>query len=524
LFLWVAQYLPESIRDNFDQFAPMSHLDPMLRGIIYFADVAYFVVLSMGALGLTMWALSRRRSGSDRQVVVRRILATGAVFGIFMATPAIASAASGQIDLTPEKRETVSVATHEVIKKVGDKPITITAFSQAVSGEASQVRTLVRKYKAAGANIKSRIIDPDISPALAAASGITDYNTYLIQVGERTQEIDDIVESTVTSSIALLSQDNPPSACFTNGHGERRFDDFGAEGMTSFAARLLHAGYHSERVILEAEGADKLLAECRVVLVMGPRSNFTPEEIATLRDFGLKKGRLVIAGDAVRGDSSQLNEIIQPWGLKFLDGAVRDPQSLADDSAAVVSSRYPTASSVADVVFNDDAPVVFPNTLALQKTLEEESDEGPQVSILVESSPESYLIDPRTGSRKQDEKTKQEIPKQPYPIAALTFASEISGEGTDAAQASTRIGVLGTADMATNRYQKTAANQDLFVRLVQKVAQDDDIVSAYREIGQDASFTITGDQRRTLIRQTVVLPSLAAMVFVPFVLWRLKRG
>jgi ABC-type transport system involved in multi-copper enzyme maturation permease subunit len=518
LFLWVAQYLPDSVKSTFDRFAPMAHLDPMLRGIIYFADVAYFVVLSAGALGLTMWALSRRQSGTDRQVLVRRLVATGAVFGLFFATPSIASAATGQIDLTPEKRETVSDTTREIIKKIGDMPIVLTSFSQAVSGEASQVRTTVRKYKAAGANIKARIIDPDISPGLAAASGITDYNTYLIQVGDKKPvEIDDIVESTVTSTIALMSQEKPPNACFISGHGERKHDEFGEQDMSSFSARLLDIGYHSERVILKAEGGMDLLKECRVVLLMGPRSNMDPEEIKILREYAQEKGRLVVVGDAVRGDVDQLNQIIEPWGLRFYKGAVRDPQSLADDPAAVVSSRYPTANSIVDIIHHDDSPVVFSNTLAIENLIPDNADEGPQISVLVESSPQSYLIDPKTEKRLSKD-------AQPYAIAAITDDREISGSGTDSKLSSTRIGVVGSADMASNRYQKTAANQEFFIRLVQKVAQDDELISAYREIGQNATFTITGDQRRTLIRQTVVLPGLAALVFVPFVLWRLKRG
>jgi len=43
-------------------------------------------------------------------------------------------------------------------------------------------------------------------------------------------------------------------------------------------------------------------------------------------------------------------------------------------------------------------------------------------------------------------------------------------------------------------------------------------------VGANSQFNITGPQREALIQKTVVLPTLAALVFVPFVLWRLKRG
>ena len=106
----------------------------------------------------------------------------------------------------------------------------------------------------------------------------------------------------------------------------------------------------------------------------------------------------------------------------------------------------------------------------------------------------------------------------------MASLSETTGEGENATNASTRIGIVGSSEVASNDYQKSFGNQELFIRLLQNVAKDDDIVSAYREIGESSKFAITGAQRRVLIRQTVVLPGLAAMIFIPFVLWRLRRG
>ncbi len=515
LFLWIVQYLPENVRGKLDQFAPVEHFNPLLRGVLPFEDVAYFVALALGALGLAVYALSRRRAGNDRQVLIRRVLAVSAATGAFLATPAVAGAASGQIDLTPEQRETVSRATTEVIDKVGDVPIELTAFSQNVSLEASNLRATVRKYKEAGANITERVIDPDISPALALSSGVTDYNTYLLKVAGRTQELDDLIESTVTSGIALLAQTDPPMACFVQGHGERRLTDSQPEGLTSFAARLRIIGYNPGQIFLAGKGAQDLLDQCAVVLVIGPRSTMPAGELATLAAYAKAKGRLIVAADAVRGDVNQLNSLIQPWGLKYFPDPVRDPQSLADDPAAVVSSRFPSASAIVDVLNHDDTPVVFSNSLALNK-IPTAAGGDPPVTALVQSSPESYFVGPDG----------KELPrtKAVYTLAGLADVGELIGEGTGATLTSTRVGVLGSSEVASNQYQKSFGNQEFFIRLLQYVAQDDVIVSAYREVGASSQFTITGDQRTSLIRKAVVTPALAALIFVPFVLFRLKRG
>lgn len=516
LFLRIIDYLPENLRGKVDQFGPLDHLNPFLRGVITAEDIAYFVVLSAGSLGLAVYAISRRRAGTDRRVLARRVLSAAAATGVFLATPALAGAASGEIDLTPNDRETVSRATTEVLAKVGAVPIQITAFSPAISLEASEVRGTVRKYGAAGANITDRIIDPDISPALAQSSGVTDYNTYLLRVGDRTEEIEDLIESTLTTAISRLAEDELPLACFTQGYGERQLTNTQPEGLTSFAARLRLIGYNPAQIFLSGKGADDLLRECAVVVVMGPRTTMPEAEVATLQSYAQAKGRLIVAADSERGDIAQLNSLLVPWGLQFLPDPIRDPQSLADDPAAVVSSRYASASEIVDVLNNDDTPVVFSNTLAIDRAGAAAEDEGPQIAALVQTSPQSYRVD------QQDQRIADT--EAVYTVAGFTRASEVAGEGTGATLTSTRVGVLGSADVATNRYQKSFGNQEFLIRMLQYIAQDDIIISAYREVGESSQFNVTGKQRTTLIRQTVVLPSLAALVFVPFVLWRLKRG
>lgn len=515
LVLRLISFLPENLRGKVDQFSPLDRLNPMLDGVLPAEDVAYFLVLAAAALCIAIYSLSRRRAGSDRRVIVQRVAAVIGVSVFVIGTPAVAGAVSGEIDLTPGDRETVSAATKEVLSKLGDTPIVLTAFSPSISLEASQARATVRKYAAGGANIEVKIIDPDISPALARASGVIDYNDYLLQVDGKTQEIDDLVESTVTTAIAQLAQTDPPLACFTQGHGERRINDVQDEGLTSFAVRLRIIGYRTGEVFLSAKGAPELLEQCRVVLVMGPRTTMPAKNLAMLQNYAKAQGRLVVAADPVRGDIDQLNQLVSPWGLKFLPEQLRDPQSLADDPAAIVSSRYPSASSVVDTLSKDDTPVVFSNSLAIDKA-GDSGEEGPQVASLVQSSPKSYRVD-EAGKRLPDT-------EGVHTLAGFTYTPEREEAGQTPVLTSTRVGVLGTADAAANLYQKSFGNQELVVRMTQFVAGDDVIISAFREVGQSAQFQITGDQRSSLIRQTVVLPTLAALVFVPFVFWRLRRG
>jgi hypothetical protein len=238
----------------------------------------------------------------------------------------------------------------------------------------------------------------------------------------------------------------------------------------------------------------------------------------TLLDYTKANGRLIVAADSVRGDLDQMNQLVNPYGLSMSKESIRDPESLADDPAAIVSTHYPTSSSVVDVLYHDRTPVIFNDSLAIDKMpgFGDEGTGGPHLTTLVQSSPRSYKVD---ASGKTIPNT-----TAVYTMAALSDATQIHGSATDAVQYGTIVGAIGSADVASNEYQKAFGDQEFFIRLVQHVARSNDIVSAYRDIGENAQFNITGPQRQALIKKTVVLPSLAALVFVPFVLWRLKRG
>ena len=111
-----------------------------------------------------------------------------------------------------------------------------------------------------------------------------------------------------------------------------------------------------------------------------------------------------------------------------------------------------------------------------------------------------------------------------HTLAGVIYLPEPNAPDQATRLTSRRVGVLGTADVAANAYQKSFGNQELMIRLTQFIAGEDVIISAYREVGQNAQFQITAAQRSSLIRQTVVLPTLAALIFVPLVYFRLRRG
>ena len=515
LFLWILEYAPGWIGDWLRSLGPAAHFDAFPRGIVYGDDAAYFLAVTALGLGLAVSALNRERPGRTARSVVRRGAVLGLVLGLGAGGTALAAEVDAKVDLTPDGRNTVTDATRKVLREVR-APIRLTGFAQPFTAEEAQLRALVKQYRAAGADITARQLDPDVQPAAARSAGVTLYGEVLVEIGERRETIDGATEGALTGAIHRLGATASRRACFTVGHGERSITDESRLGLSSVADQLRsRLFYEVKPVALGVAGAREELARCTLVVVAGPQVPFLPAELALLREYGGRNGRLVVLADGAGGPRDQLNELLAPWALSYGPGVVSDLSALAGDPASVVSSRYPSSSPATVGLRDRDVPVVFVNSAPVARL--GDGDRDGYVSPLVLSSPKSWLASapggPRTGRA-----------DGPFTLAALVDQSRVTEAGDRMAIDRTRVGVVGSVDIAANRGLELLGNDDFVLALVQWVARDDDLVAAVRPPTGLYKLVLTEGERNRLIRQGIVLPSLLVLLPLPLAVLRLRRG
>lgn len=531
LFLWILEYAPGWIGDWLGSLGPAAHFDAFTRGVLYGDDIAYFLAVTALGLALAVAALDRERPGRTSRSLVRRGAVLGLVLGLGAGGTALASDVDAKVDLTSDGRNTLTDATRKVLRAV-HSPIRLTGFAQPFSSEEAQARALVRQYRAAGADIALRQLDPDVQPASARAAGITLYGEILVEIGDRREVIDGPTEGALTSAIHRLATLSSPRACFTVGHGERASTDKSRLGLSSLTAQLRSRLFYDVKdVALAVPGAAGELARCTLVVVAGPQVPFLPEELALLEGYsraGLERltppssgghpeapgGRLVVALDGARGPRDQLNTLLAPWGVAYGPGVVSDLSSLAGDRASVVSATYPSSSPATLALREHGLPVVFVNSAPVVETGEHQES---HVSPLVLSSPKSWLAAAPDGVRVGGH-------EGPFALAVLADHSRLGDGGDQPAVNRTRVGVLGSVEVAANRGVELLGNGDFMAALVQWVARDDDLVAAVRPSTGLYKLVLTEGQRNRLIRQGIVFPSLLVLVPLPVALLRLKRG
>ena len=514
LFLWVLDYAPGWIGDSLAALGPTQHFDSFPKGVIYWDDVAYFVVVTLVGLGLAVAVLERSRPGQTLGSLLRRGASFGALLALLGGTIALAGDIRGQVDLTPTQLHTVTETTRDAIHKVAklNAPLHITGFAGSLSQDAADIRALVKSYRSAGATIHLEMIDPDLEPGKAQQAGITGYGEAVVALGDRREVLTDTSQGPLTNVLLRLSRPFPPRICFTAGHGERDIADRSGSGTSTLAAALRYLGFEIKTLGLAAAGAAAELRDCVAVIVAGPQYDLLPVEVDLLSRFAQNNGRLMILADAFsQGPRSQLNRMLAPWDVAIGDAVVRDPSGLADDPSSVVSLDYGSGASPPVARLQEQGvPIVLTNALSIESPANAASNTT--FTELIRSSSKSWRED--QGTRRSG----------PFVLAALADSSRLEGTAEAPSVARTRIGVVGTVEVATNRMIDILGNQQFVTALVQWIAQDDDVVAAGRPPAGFTKLVLTGAQKNRLIRQGIVLPTLALLVPLPLAALRLRRG
>jgi ABC-2 type transport system permease protein len=514
LGLWTLQFanrmLGPDIGRRIADVSPANHLEAAARGVIDGGDVAYFLTCVVIGLGFAVHALERQRPGVTRTLSRRSGARLAAVGAVGMLLLVAGSSVEAQADLTPTKRFTITRQTKEIAERI-HSPVHITGFVDPDGTGAIEMKALVRQYRTAHIPVDLEIVDPDAQPGRARAHGVSRYGQLLVRIGDRQELVPDVTEVALTSAILRLTREKPAEACFTVGHGEPDIHDTRPTGFEVFAAYLRQLGYAPETLALGAPGGVDRLARCAVVIA-APRIPLLPAELAMLQSYVQGNGRLIIMSDPDDATRAQLNELLRPFGVAIGAGAVRDRSALADDPTSVVAFSYPSESPPIRDLKREGIPVLFVAPHPIEKAISGEVETlVPQTVVpLISSSSQSSIVGNSASG--------------PFILAALYDASEVSEQAGTAQLTISRLAVVGSSAVASNRLIDNFGNRDFATGLVQWVGRETDVISAGRSFGGVRKIVLTRDRRDHLVRSAIVFPALALLIPMPVALLRLRRG
>ena len=252
-------------------------------------------------------------SPTVRRVISRRVIlsaVTAAVCVVLANLLALRNPA--QIVLTQSADHSLSPLTKNVLRSLTNEVRAVVLFDRQAD-LFEPVKNLLTEYERTSPKLKLELIDIARDPTRAEAVqqelkmsvnspenrvifaanntakaisqselSILDFSEFInTREARRTHFVG---EQLFTSAIAAVTQGRQTKVGFVIGHGEHKASDTGGQwGYSKFANILQQKDLHLQEIPLT--GTNSIPADCRMLIVAGPRTPYSRDELAKLREF-----------------------------------------------------------------------------------------------------------------------------------------------------------------------------------------------------------------------------------------------
>jgi hypothetical protein len=416
-----------------------------------------------------------------------------AVTAILACLVVLAALHPWRLDLTPERRFTLSPYTREVLGRLTDE-VRITAFYSSQGGAIRhEMADLLALYRDAQPLVRLRLLDLDRSPGTAKRLGVVSYNTAVVEAGERQEHIQLVTEENVTAALLMVAGTPPVVTYFVVGHGELDPRDADERRGGSEVARALVAEGFRVRVL---EGAAEIPADAGLVVLAGPRRDLTAPESEALARYVTNGGRLLVLSDPSAPPS--VAALVARFGIELAGDLVVDVRGrLLGMDGLSARVAYVNEALVPNL---PEVHAILPEAQSIRLT----DTAGPRADYLAMTA-ESTWADVDRRAAADGEAAFRTGRDRPGPLPVAAFVAIDAPDGREG-----RLLVVGDADFATNLYAGVLGNRDLLLVTAGLAARDAPVAAARPAGAPGGPFSplaLTDAEARLVFYGGVVAPT-----------------
>jgi len=286
------------------------------------------------------------------------------------------------------------------------------------------------------------------------------------------------------------------------------------------AAALARDNYKVETVVLAQQR--EVPADASVVVAAGPKTDYLPTEIDALRAYLQKGGKCLLMLDPPeQADSPPLTNLFafaREWGIDVGANIVVDVSGIGSifgtDEYVPVAAGYPSHA------ITDRFKLLTAYPLARSVVPVPGGSSGRTAQAIVETSQKSWAeTDMKTmlsGGRIAMDAAKGDT-QGPVAIASAVSATateapappaeDKTSEAGDTRRPESRLVVVGDSDFPANYILGFQGNRDLFMNVVNWLAQQESLIAIRPREPDDRRVTMTSEQQwRILLLSLVVIP------------------
>ncbi len=452
--------------------------------------------------------LAGRRSSREG---ANALALTLAVSGIVVAINWIGSRHQKRWDFTAARQYTLSEQTSKVLAGL-ENELELVLLDNPTVGRALAARDLLELYDGESERVRVTVVDPEGDPQKALSyqepgePGIP-MGTILVASGARKERATAATEPEITNAILRVLRQDRKKIYFSSGHQEKSIEDTDASaGLSVVNKKLEGSTYETGSLVIarSVQGDEMRVPEdADAVVVAGPRTDFLPEEIATLDQYLQSGGRAVFLLDpSTQARTPALDQYLREQGVSLGSDVVVDPLSVPPLYPVVRTyGAHPIVESFSNALS------IFPLARSVERA--DRAPEGAEVRDLFSSEAESW------GETRIDELATRRGPAPDQRRGPLTLAVAVSlasGEpGPEAEEseagaeeekkpASGRFVVVGDSDFITNELASAPVlNADLFLNMVNWAAEDEDLISIRPREPEDRRIFLSSQQMTNVV-------------------------
>ena len=471
---------------------------------------------------LSQWReIARELSGRQARYGTLAIASILVVLGILAAINYLAGRHNKRWDLTAAGQYTLSEQTKKVLQGL-NKPVRATVFAR--TDDFERFRTRLEQYQYETKQLQVEYVDPEKRPALAEKLKENTLGTIVLEYEGRVQRVTSNTEQDLTNGLIKVVQGEQHKVYFVQGHGERDTTGSDGNGYGSIAQALNADNFTAERLVLLQQ---EIPADAKLIVIAGPTSDLLQPEIDRVKAYLTKGGKLLALIDPPqKADAPPLTNLLallKEWSVEVGTNAVLDPLSRlrgAEADVPVAAPPYPYHA----ITSNFRTLTAYPYARSIKPM--EGASGGRTPTSFIQSGPASWAeTDLKTLTTRGEAQPDLEGGDIRGPVSMAVAVSAPITEATPPAgetppdqpetKPETRIAVVGDSDFAANAVLNMGGNRDMFLNIVNWLAQQENLIAVRPRDPEDRRITVSAGQDRMIFWFSVlIMPGLILLAGV----------
>ncbi len=379
------------------------------------------------------------------------------VFGILLLLNLIAFKHNARVDLTKNKRYSLSEQTLKVLENL-EHPLKFYSFYSETDDNFETVKDLLEEYKDASPKISYRFIDPDKDPVTAKKYDVTSYTTTVVEYNGSKRKITFPSEKEFTNAIVKVTHgEEKKHIYFVTMHGEKDIESIEVDGLNTIKTGLSELNYAVSTLNLLKE--DTVPDDCAVLVIAGPQKPFEDPEISAVKDYLDAGGNFLLMVDPQQ--SPKLCQLMENYGIRINDDIILDPKGYQNMLQPVVDS-YPQHEITKD--FNYGTIFEIARTVDPMTT----PPENITVQTIAKTGEESWA----THGEPQDLTAEFHPDSDKKGPLSIAVAATTKFEDQDG-----KLVVFGDSDFANNVLVNSVGNAALAYNTFHWLAEEKDLIA-----------------------------------------------